>query len=63
MTKTISPSMDIQVASNFERFLYHVFDGDTVLVGKLMKELVDTGRFEVGEDRVERCRQEFVWER
>jgi threonine synthase len=26
---TLSPSMDIQVASNFERFLYYRFDGDS----------------------------------
>jgi threonine synthase len=30
--QTISPSMDIQVASNFERFLFYRFDGDAARV-------------------------------
>ena len=40
---TISPSMDIQVASNFERYLYYRFDGDSAAVRKALKQFTDDG--------------------
>ena len=36
---SISPSMDIQVSSNFERALFDIFDNDPVLVRRLMNNL------------------------
>ncbi|WP_423773421.1 threonine synthase [Bifidobacterium crudilactis] len=44
---TISPSMDILISSNLERMLYYVSEGDTELISSLMKELADTGRYEI----------------
>lgn len=40
---TISPSMDIQVASNFERFLYFGFDEDGEQVAQFMAEFERSG--------------------
>ena len=40
---TLSPSMDIQIASNFERFLYLRFGGDTDRVKAFMAEFAETG--------------------
>ncbi len=40
---TISPSMDIQVASNFERYLYYRLGADPVALRKAMKQF-DTDR-------------------
>lgn len=45
--KTISPSMDILVSSNLERFLYYASGCDCEYVGGLMEELSKTGRFTV----------------
>jgi threonine synthase len=42
---TISPSMDILVSSNLERFLFEISGRDGKLIVKLMKELQDKGRF------------------
>ncbi len=42
---TISPSMDILISSNLERFLFETSGRDGKLIVKLMKELQDKGRF------------------
>ena len=41
--ETSSPSMDISKASNFERFVYHLFNNDAARVAALWSE-VDQGR-------------------
>jgi threonine synthase len=41
---TISPSMDIQVASNFERYLYYRVGGDPARLTSLMKAFAKDGR-------------------
>ena len=43
--KTLSPSMDIQVASNFERLLFDLLNNDAKVVGKLMNDLSKKGHF------------------
>ncbi|WP_278921322.1 threonine synthase [Pseudophaeobacter profundi] len=45
---SISPSMDIQVSSNFERALYFAYDKDAGAVAQLMEEL-KSGGFEVSQ--------------
>lgn len=46
---TVSPSMDILISSNLERFLFHATDGDTELVSEYMKKLSEDGRYEVND--------------
>ena len=43
-----APSMDIQVASNFERFLFHLLDGDPTRVREAMTELEARGSISLG---------------
>jgi len=38
---SLAPSMDIQIASNFERFLFYQLDGDGARVNRLMQKLRD----------------------
>jgi threonine synthase len=45
---TLSPSMDIQVASNFERYLYYRALGDTEQVRRWMAQFQSAGRITVG---------------
>ncbi len=46
---SLAPSMDIQVASNFERFLYYAFDENPTRVKAVMAQIKATGtyRFDV----------------
>ena len=45
--RTMSPSMDIQVASNFERYLYYRTGEDPAGLRGMMEQLARTGRLEV----------------
>lgn len=44
---TLSPSMDIQIASNFERWIFLHENGDAAKVAALMKAFKETGRIEL----------------
>ena len=57
---TISPSMDILVSSNLERLLYAYTYGDAPAVRSSMKQLSDTGRYEVSEGVKRRLSKEFA---
>ncbi|MEX2295954.1 MAG: threonine synthase [Dongiaceae bacterium] len=56
---TLSPSMDIQVSSNFERLLYDLCDGDGARVAALIAEFRKTGRFSVEPAQLARARAIF----
>lgn len=45
---TTSPAMDIQVASNFERYLYYYFDEDPARLRSFMETFAETGSASVG---------------
>ncbi len=45
---TTSPSMDIQVSSNFERYLFEASGRDATLIRSQMASLAQSGRFEIG---------------
>ena len=57
--KTITPSMDILVSSNLERLLYELTGHDPVQVAGWMRELAETGHYEVGPDLLQKIRQIF----
>ncbi len=59
VVKTISPSMDIQVASNFERYLYYLFDEDTSAVKDLMDKFLETGVLKFSSDVLKRVKDDF----
>jgi threonine synthase len=56
---TISPSMDIQVASNFERLLHDLCDRDGEQVRRLMAGFSQRGELSVAEDALGRARELF----
>jgi threonine synthase len=59
VTPTTSPSMDIQVSSNFERLLFELCGRDGAEVSRLMDEFRSTGRVDLGPDRLVMAREIF----
>ena len=57
--QTQSPSMDIQLASNFERLLFDLCERDGARVERYMTALAETGRFTVDEGMLARARELF----
>ncbi|MDO6459177.1 threonine synthase [Granulosicoccaceae sp. 1_MG-2023] len=57
--ETLSPSMDIQLSSNFERALWLAIGGDTEQVAAVQKELADKGRYTLVAESLEQLRQRY----
>lgn len=59
VTPSISPSMDIQVSSNFERVLFDAYGRDGAVVAAQMAELKDRDGFAVGQGAWEFLKDHF----
>ncbi|WP_313031888.1 threonine synthase [Brucella sp.] len=57
--QTTSPSMDIQISSNFERLLFEAHDRDAAAVRGLMEGLKQSGGFTISEKPLAAIRSEF----
>lgn len=60
VVQTLSPSMDIQVASNFERYLYYLFEMDPQRVRAAFSELKGEGRISFSGNEMDKVRSEFI---
>ncbi|OLL39938.1 threonine synthase [Bartonella henselae] len=58
-THTTSPSMDIQVSSNFERLLFESGDRDPVWIRNAMENLKKSGYFNLNEKQLKNIRSLF----
>ena len=59
VSPTISPSMDIQVSSNFERLLFNLYDGQGDDVRRLMDNLTQSGSFSLDPAQLTKAGQSF----
>jgi threonine synthase len=59
VSATTSPSMDIQISSNFERLLFEALGRDAGEVCRLMASLKQSGSFEIPEKALEYIRGKF----
>ncbi len=57
---SISPSMDIQISSNFERALFDAYSRDGKAVSALMAEMKETGGFTVSQGALQTLRDLFA---
>jgi threonine synthase len=56
---TASPSMDIQISSNFERYLFQAADGDAALIRNQMASLAQSRRFSLSDRQLMLMRDDF----
>ncbi len=57
---TISPSMDIQISSNFERYLFELMDRDDAALRTLMNDFLDGGAASVTPEKRAEAHQLFA---
>ncbi len=60
VVSTISPSMDIQIASNFERYLYYLYGEEPARVVQAMKEFEQTGRIRFSQEEKKLAQRDFI---
>jgi len=58
--QTLSPSMDIQLASNFERYLYDLADGNADTVCRWIGQVAQEGGFALESGLMERVREHLA---
>jgi threonine synthase len=57
---THSPSMDIQNASNLERYLYYLLDEDSEQLSAAMRKFADTGQLSFSTEQIAQINETFV---
>ena len=60
---SLSPSMDIQVSSNFERLLFDILKGDDEKLNTLMNDLNTKGFFKLDQELVKIIKKDFCAEK
>lgn len=59
VVETLSPSMDIQLASNFERYLYYLLDGDSTALVQMMDDFKTTKAITFTQAQQQQVRSDF----
>lgn len=57
--RTSSPSMDILVSSNLERWLYHVLEGDSERLSAYMAELSERGFYQLDDESLKKVQSQL----
>jgi len=60
VSETISPSMDIQIASNFERLIYDLNNFDDVKTKNIMNKISKEGKYIIPKDNLEKINKDFL---
>ena len=58
--ETISPSMDIQIASNFERLIYDLNDCNDLQTKDVMKNIKDKGEYLIDKEKLDKINTDFI---
>ncbi len=58
--ETISPSMDIQVASNFERLIYDLNDQNDMRTVEVMKNIKEKGNYKINKENLDKINTNFL---
>jgi len=60
VSETLSPSMDIQVASNFERLLYDLNEGNDFQTIDAMKNIKEKGKHIINQEKLDKISVDFL---
>ena len=60
VSETLSPSMDIQVASNFERLLYDLNEGNDLQTIDAMKNIKEKGKHIINQEKLDKINADFL---
>ncbi|MDA9589128.1 threonine synthase [Candidatus Pelagibacter sp.] len=60
VAETISPSMDIQIASNFERLIYDLNNGDDMQTINAMNDIKEKGKYIIDQQKLDRINSDFL---
>jgi threonine synthase len=60
VSETNSPSMDIQIASNFERLIYDLNDCDDNETRKIMNGIKENGKYIISKDKMKKINKDFL---
>ena len=60
VVQTTSPSMDIQVASNFERLIYDLNNQDDLETDKVMSDIKKDGKFIIPKEKLTKIKKDFL---
>jgi len=60
VSETNSPSMDIQIASNFERLIYDLNDSDDNETRTIMHGIKENGKYIISKDKMEKINKDFL---
>ena len=60
VSETLSPSMDIQVASNFERLLYDLNEGDDLQTIDAMKNIKEEEKHIINQEKLDKIKVDFL---
>ena len=58
--ETISPSMDIQIASNFERLIFDLNNGDDKQTSSDMKNIKELGKYLINQEKLNKIKENFI---
>ena len=62
VVETLSPSMDIQVASNFERLIYDINNHNAEQTSKIMKDIMKEKKYLIKEEELKKIKKDFISE-
>ncbi|MDB2652724.1 threonine synthase [Candidatus Pelagibacter bacterium] len=60
VSETLSPSMDIQIASNFERLLYDLNEGNDSQTIDAMKNIKEKGKHIINQEKLDKINEDFL---
>ena len=62
VVETLSPSMDIQVASNFERLIYDIYNHNTDKTNNIMQGIKNEKKYLIEEKELKKIKKDFISE-